>query len=316
MIKSSRWFCSQIALALLAIFLSPKNLCGFDVQPINFLSVAAASQIIAEDKQINEYFLNLTTAEINMKSNGEASTVEDYKRYCQKNLLTFTEIEKSTLMEYSVELCKNFRFSYPLVFDRPLKFIKVTSNVEAGDPFTLNDYIFLSSNIFNPELKSPKVQFLHTLIEEQFHILQRLKPDKFTGKFESMGFQKINKKIAGIPNDHFTNPDCVPCNWLFVRNDGTRIFIFSSGFEKEAAIKVSTNNETIGDAFILSTATVPEYKKFYQTQGRFDPNEVIANIFAQMLTCDKYKDTYIGNCVDALAIYNDGYRNWFEKNLK
>ena len=143
------------------------------------------------DESAEPYFKLLQPLEMAAKTGsplpgGELAQQQETcrKRY-QNAVRDFTPAEKEALNWYVSKLAAYTYPNYPLLAATPWKFIKVTSEIEGGNPFTRGQYICLSSFTTDDVVKEMRNSILggsdwtamgayaRVLLHEQMHVIQR-----------------------------------------------------------------------------------------------------------------------------------------------
>ena len=280
---------------------------------------------IVGNEKMDTYFNNLSTEEIK-KIDGlstlsntfyQEAQKEHRKRY-KENVLIFTEQEENIIRSTITDFQTIFISSFSVLSDFKWRFVKVKDVVLFAEAHTLDGYIFLTTSSLSLSQTDPN-RFKYILIEEAIHILQRQHPKFFEPIYYDWGFQKVDKieGLESLPIMH--NPDCEQCLWVY-RDTGT--FIYTTVLYDENKMVFFNLEETSSGTICvkdnpteLSSSSAPIYcNKFLGIDGKFDPNEVYANLFAQIFIMDNYKFYYGDRDCYNSEIYKQ-YREFFKNQL-
>ena len=138
-------------------------------------------------------------------------------------VLEFTEDEADALTRQVAALVERFGDQYPLLVSGPWRFIKTRRDLCGGFSFTRADCIVLSERTLarfvrsvSDEAGGMAASLQSLLLHEQFHVLQRRRPELFRPLYENVfGFRKSVVKIhPWIDQRQVTNPDGTDENWI------------------------------------------------------------------------------------------------------
>lgn len=196
-------------------YISGKNLEGFEIYNIKFLSKKEMKKLIEDDKDY--YIRMLSEADLNARKE------ETLKGYKLKSIKDVTEVKNKDLI---VECCKeadNWLKNRNLKYvgkdhklDEMKWIIGITKGYyEEGFPHTRGRIILLSSNIENKNKKT----IIATLIHEKLHIYVRYNREKVLRELEILGYTRDvhNSKEYLIR----ANPDTD--EWLYKNPSGERM---------------------------------------------------------------------------------------------
>ena len=226
----------------------------------------------------------------------------DSLEWYSSRALDFTKEEREKLA-HSVELIKHKAKKYPhtwrFLYTIPWKFAKVSDEVDYGFPHTHEDTIFLPEGFL---CKTPKKEFLHTLVHEMIHIWQRMIPSKFEELYTlHWGFTKTNR-VCGIVKYlkmSRTNPDIEHLYYIY-RGKYLPLSIFDKdtlqvkyigvpvlkNSKPDAGYKVNTKENT------RDLISIQEYFNYFKlSYNHYHPNELSAEVIADVFMDfnNKYK---------------------------
>lgn len=256
---------------------------------INILSKDEGEAKFNEFKNTDDY----NKREINARTNfvhpklvsdtGEDMMLETYK----KNVMEFTEDEKQYLTDGVNYLFTHHKNKLPLI--RAWNFIKLHESIDWGYPFTLDNYIVLSSKVISGNTK----EMARLLFHEQLHIIQRNEKKIFSDFYvKQWKFKKFD-----LPNDPWIN------KYLVHNPDSKDYFIYKLSDELYLLPLATTHSNqyrlTESALFLTSTKkilakddephieplrNVKEYNnRFYNAESLYHPNEIFATILTSMV---------------------------------
>ena len=123
-------------------------------------------------------------------------SIEDCKTLYKKNVILFTEQEKSKLSKFVNESNEKIKL-FKNLYNIPWKFARVTNKIDNGLPHTHGDTIYLSDKFFN----NPSI---NTLIHEKIHIYQKKYPEKTDKLYKLYNYEKLERFNNGKRR---ANPD-------------------------------------------------------------------------------------------------------------
>jgi hypothetical protein len=278
------------------------------------LDSAAASRAILIDRY-NHFFDLVTPCEMSIQmkkplSSGDAQSREDFKRFLQKDMESFTAKESqwvAEVMKKVFETCNNVN---PGIFPDSLILIKTKGN-HYGDGvyYTRGNCIIIPADIFEHRDRS---EFTATMYHEVFHVYSRLHPEQQKALYQLIGFEHIGLKNLEIPaplrDQILFNPDGVDFGQkIALKISDTEtiqavpiIYANNNGYTKEKSsffsylefnlfkITPLSNDkwkvETQPDG-LSSTLQIPQIPDFYRqikdnTTYIIHPDEVLADNFS------------------------------------
>lgn len=229
-------------------------------------------------------------------------------------VLEFDEAERAMLTAVVESIVRQFQDRYPLLVDRPWKFIKTKRDLCGGFSFTRGDCIVLSESTLAQALRLPRdpsgsvspVESL--LLHEQMHVLERFRPELFVSLFEDIfGFHAASVKVhPWIDERQVTNPDGISDDWVIkIKSDGgeSRYFWLGTLLLKDkplhtmggdfTSVAVPVSEQTDGSfemsvdvsnrPVFLELSQVSQFTSRLPIPGGFDhPNEVAAYLFTEI----------------------------------
>ena len=285
-----------------------------------FLDGNAARAAIVNDAR-DPYFETLQSIEMAAKTGApvpgtlEQQRAETRRRY-QAAVRPFRPEEQQALRATIVALQPLLR-DYPRFARQPWRFVKVADHIEGGLPHTRDDVIVLSEGaskqLFDLRQRLPADQALMrvgmVLVHEQTHVLQRFEKARFEQLYtRRFGFRRVAPipLPADLAARHVANPDGLDCGWLFARGDQMiwPLLVFKEG----AGVPRMPADFRLLAVTVTAAPNAPGYRvvpddhgnsptqellriteltaAFPLTQNLYHPNEVAADLFAQLVLYD------------------------------
>ncbi len=247
------------------------------------------------------YLNNVSEYEILTKT-GQNIKKNDLAKFYIDNILDFTSKEKK-ILRYYVKYINKVCEKYNKISDN-WNFIKISSIIDKGMPFTLDKYVFLSDKYLKKMLisKTLKKEFLDTLIHEKIHIIQRFNQNLFN-EFYINNLNIIYSKKLQITDywkkRHYKNPDGLDIKWIY-KNDNTYylpLLIMNDNNKnilEEVVIKLDNNLKTTKNYMNLREFIL--FKDIPNNISSYHPNELVAYIIPKIILNsylpDKIKNQY------------------------
>lgn len=283
-----------------------------------FLDGNAARAAIVNDAR-EPYFSRLYPLDMAAKTGAPltgalAQQREETRRRYQDAVRPFRREEQQAIRAY-IDALQPLLRGYPRFARQPWRFVKVADHIEGALPHTRDDVIVLSEEtgkaLFDMRQRlAPEAALLRAgmlLVHEQLHVLQRLEPRRFDRLVtETLRFRRVTltvpEELAAIQP---ANPDGMSCCWLYPRAAGGYwmpylTFTGTSAIRRMPedfhmlAVQVAQDNggyrvvrDRDGRVSSEELAAVREYvEAFPLTTNYFHPNEIGADLFAQLVLFD------------------------------
>jgi hypothetical protein len=311
------WLCTGVVGALLLV---PTRGAAASTPAVVFLGGPAARAAIVNDAR-DPYFDTLESIEMAAKTGAPlpgtlAEQRAETRRRYQAAVRPFRPEEQQALRAIIAALQPLVR-DYPRFARQPWRFVKVADHIEGGLPHTRDDVIVLSEGaakqLYDLRQRLPTEQALlrvgMVLVHEQTHVLQRLERARFerlyTGTF---GYRRVAPILppADLAAHRVANPDGLSCCWLLARGDQLvwPVLVFSEGSGvrrlpadfRMLAVSVTASADAAGYQVARGAdgrsqtedlLRVPGLTAaFPLTRNLYHPNEVAADLFAQLVLYD------------------------------
>ena len=314
---------------------------------IAFLSLAdARRELLGEEDDL--FFASLfprEAAAMTATPRGEKTTEESRvaaRAVFSNSVLEFDEAERAMLTAVVESIAEQFGATYPLLVDRPWKFIKTKRDLCGGFSFTRGDCIVLSESTLAQALRLPRkpsgtvTRVESLLLHEQMHVLERRHPELFVPLFEKIfGFQAATVQVhPWIDERQVTNPDGISDDWVISitgPDDKTKRYwlgtillgdkpLHTMGRDFTSVAVPVTEQADGSFEMSVNTDNRPDYRELSEVSqftsrlpipGGFDhPNEVAAYLFTEITHGNNKPDGEVAARVLAEAT------EWFRTNLK
>ena len=205
---------------------------------IQFLSANDARAAIVDESK-EPYFKLMQSMEMAAKTGSPVpgDTLDQQRAECRKRyqqaVQDFTPEEKDAVQWYVSKIAPAAT-SYPVFARTPWSFIKVSPQIEGGQPFTRGRHIVVSSLLLSSMILERKKAAVRTeradaewlalapygdvLIHEQCHVVQRQHPEAFAWLYtEFWGFKHAGKidGDAWLTEHQLLDPDGTDQRWVF-----------------------------------------------------------------------------------------------------
>lgn len=268
---------------------------------INYLSAKEAAKVFLNSEkfpQIKKFRLNEIYARTTYY--GSSSNINNMrniaKKIYTKNTINFTEVDKfkinnnlNSLNKRIIDFNNKNNTNIPVM--KTWNLIKISSNMDWGFPYTINNYIVISDDfITNTTTK----QMLSTLFHEQFHIYQRKYPMIFKKLYSQWNFKYIkNFKLPSKIDDYIiTNPDAPNNDYIFKLNKNNYLLPIlildknnnDNHLSKCIYLKKNKNSFEIKSSKLINLKDIPNYyTRFYKIDQNYHPNEIFANLMSKIV---------------------------------
>ena len=303
-----------------ALLLVATSAAADSTPAVVFLDGNAARAAIVNDAR-DPYFETLQPIEMAAKTGApvpgtlEQQRAETRRRY-QAAVRPFRPEEQQALRATIAALQPLVR-DYPRFARQPWRFVKVADHIEGGLPHTRDDVIVLSEGaskqLFDLRQRLPADQALlrvgMVLVHEQTHVLQRIDAARFERLYtRTFGYQRVAPIAlpADLAANQVANPDGLSCCWLYPRgdqmvwpllvfNEGTGVRLMPADFRMLAVTVTVPQNASgyrvasTGDGRSQTEELVRVAEltaAFPLTRNLYHPNEVAADLFAQLVLYD------------------------------
>lgn len=296
--------CIILIIVGILIFLYTKNkIENFSESKIkiNYLSAKNAGKVFSNSEkfpQIKKFRLNEIYARTTYY--GSSSNINNMrniaKKIYTKNTINFTEVDKfkinnnlNSLNKRIIDFNNKNNTNIPVM--KTWNLIKISSNMDWGFPYTINNYIVISDDfITNTTTK----QMLSTLFHEQFHIYQRKYPMIFKKLYSQWNFKYIkNFKLPSKIDDYIiTNPDAPNNDYIFKLNKNNYLLPIlildknnnDNHLSKCIYLKKNKNLFSIKSSKLFNLKDIPNYyTRFYKIHQNYHPNEIFANLMSKIV---------------------------------
>ncbi len=302
-------------------------------------SLSAAKTIVKDD--VEHFFDKITPVDMMIQMGKEfpektsrESIIDDYKKFIQADVLSFTKEEADFLAKILMEafdLCQKADIQY---FPEELKLIKTHGKHYGNDTYYTRENVIV---IPKQALKKKDSDiFLKVMLHEISHVITRLNPSLKSELFATIGFKKITQPL--IFNDSLqqrllTNPDGIEFNWMteLTVSNGQNvkaiplIYANESGYKKNKKeffnymgfnyFEISASSDgksmivqTIGNQqkSTLNTEGINDlFHQKFNTDYIIHPDEIIADNFSILV--------YAMKNPKSLESYTEGGRKLIEK---
>lgn len=283
-----------------------------------FLDGPAARGAIVNDAR-DPYFDRLEPLDMAAKTGApltgtiDEQRAETRRRY-QQAVRPFRPEEQQAIRAY-IEALQPLVRDYPRFARQPWRFVKLADHIEGGLPHTRDDVIVLSEqagrDLYEMQRRlDPGPALLRggmLLLHEQLHVLQRLEPRRFERLHVAhFGFRRVALELpAELVAIRPANPDGMDCCWLYPRaagGDWLPVLLFAErrgirrmpeDFRMRAlqveydGVRHRVVRDGAGRVASEELARVREYvEAFPLTTNYFHPNEISADLFAQLVLFD------------------------------
>jgi hypothetical protein len=305
------------------------------------------------DETYEAYFSILEHKEIEVFLNEKINIfdIEEVRVYAREKFAssvgTFTDKEKSCINYVVNDINEIFRKNNLLLLaDFDWKFIKVEDWLCGGAAHTRGEYIILNErqliritnvwkeNVNGCDMDDLIFNFGGLLVHEQFHVLQRLYPNKFEKLYcDNWGFKKVNVvSPSEIRENQISNPDAPNAEWAFEHENK---YYWIRTLIKKDVINPKMGEDFVDAVFELKkngdiyevisqddsikytpTSEIDFYTNWFPIESGLDhPNEISAymftNYYKQLL-----KKTEPKRINSEKSINNElKFINWIQNNL-
>lgn len=199
------------------------------------------------------------------------------------NILFFSSNEKHIIINWISKIRNNYN-QFSKFNDTKWNFVKLSTNIELSMPFTLQNTIFLTENIFND------LNPIYTLIHEKIHVMQRLYPSIFEFVYTAnLGLIPTNIIFIDFWKDIlFPNPDGLKYEHLYEFNNNYYLPILAWIKNKTEQIVIlieKQNNQyiTTSKYWHLNDFKDIFFKNYPNNISLYHPNEISAEILTYII---------------------------------
>ena len=239
-----------------------------------------------------EYLVKIRSSEIKFKTGRSDIPKDDLLDFYIDHIQNFKKDERDIIKKY-IYLVQKYCDKFPKIKDSYWRFIKLSPNLDKGMPFTLGDYIFISSDFIKKLKKSinnsDNIKHCDTIIHEQIHIIQRNYPTIFNKFYKSLGIKRASRIVLTNywKNRHLQNPDGMNINWIY-KNEGLYylpLLTHNNGQLEQVVIRL---NQIGKDAYKTTTDykniyRFPFFKDLANDISPYHPNELSAYIIPKLI---------------------------------
>ena len=244
------------------------------------------------NKKILKKYINIFSKyELEFKTNNKniKFNQDNILKYYIHKILKFTDNEKNLLINH-INHINNVAPKF--ITNSDWNFIKLSTDIEAGMPFTLNKYIFFSDRFLNRlNIKHLFLENCDTIIHEKIHIFQRLYPQIFKNFYINNLGVIYNKNIIltkDWKNKNLKNPDGLDINWIYPYKNKFYLpmLLFNNSTKGVNQIVIELKN--IGKKFITTKLSqdiynFPPFKIYPKFISLYHPNEISAYIIPKII---------------------------------
>lgn len=223
---------------------------------IKFYNKHKFKELFYNNNNFQNYFTNILTKEYEYRYNLLTNSIFDIY---YKNIINFSKKE----MNIIVNLINSFKNQ------QNWNFFKLDKSIDKGMPFTVDNYIFIPSNIFDNDLNYIR----DTLIHEQIHIHQYNNIESYIFFYKKCGFDLINDNLKVYIKKKYN---------ILSNPDSPDIFIYNKQY---IPLIIINNNNKNHETYLYNIKnnkleSIDLFKKIFNINNNLSsPHEIFAEKF-------------------------------------